>query len=82
MPRIDNPTDDDIRIADGVILMDQARAWREAVGPMKPGRISLDGKPTRDAGNLLFIPVDSEDEAAVQHWRERVEQLRDNRPRK
>lgn len=63
------PTDDDIRNADGVVLVDADRGWQEAVG-------AFTHKKGSSSSSFLRIPVDSSDKIAVELWRVRINQLR------
>ena len=60
-----NPTDEMIRKAGGVMLMDSARNFYESVGEVTPG--------IRDR---LTIIVDSTDSEALAEWRRRTNALR------
>ncbi|HUQ69927.1 MAG TPA: hypothetical protein VM165_10410 [Planctomycetaceae bacterium] len=76
----DDPTDDDIRQADAVMLFDPNRDWKEHVGPLRPGKLSEDGTPIPESGYSISIPVDSTAYAQVNRWRERIKRLRDDLP--
>jgi hypothetical protein len=72
----DNPTDDEIRRADGVILLDRVTRWREACGQIRVPPPDMAGTSPVDSGYTLYIPVDSTDEAKLQEWRDRIIRLR------
>ena len=64
-----NPTDDDIRQCNGVVLVDSDRGWQETVGALTP---SSGARSSR----FLRIPVDSSDVMALVLWRVRINAIR------
>ena len=72
----DNPTDEEIRRADGVILLDRVTRWREACGQIRVPPPNIAGESLPDSGYMLVIPVDSTDEAKLQKWRDGITRLR------
>jgi hypothetical protein len=72
----EDPTDDEIRQANGVILIDPSRGWRGTVGPLPAGQVADDGVATDYDGDLLHIPVDSTDVDRLKRWMERIERVR------
>ncbi|HUQ71120.1 MAG TPA: hypothetical protein VM165_16455 [Planctomycetaceae bacterium] len=67
-----NPTDDEIRAAAAVALIDLQTGWYEIVGGFNAVAART------PMGSFVRIPVDTTDLIVVQNWRERIMRLRES----
>jgi len=70
-----NPSDGNIRNADGVMLMDSARGFYETVGVQTHISRSHSGEPDKPVDHLTII-VDSADAKTLEEWSHRINHIR------